>query len=448
MTNDFQTPTRRIYSISELTEKIKALLEENYPFIWISGEISNLRIPSSGHCYLTLKDSGAQIAAVIFRNQKRRLDFDLEDGIRVTGLGRITVYPPRGAYQIILEFVEPAGLGALQAAFEQLKRRLAEEGLFDPAHKKPLPSLPRRIAVVTSATGAALQDILTVSRRRFPNLEILVAPVPVQGDQAADRIAEALVRVDAMEAVDVVILARGGGSLEDLQPFNTETVARAVFAASVPVVSAVGHETDVTIADFVADLRAPTPSAAAELVVPLKSELFQRCCALENALKSAMARIAAPKRDRVRDLRKRLVHPGRRIQDLRLRLDDATGRVCRSLRQRNQRNREHLQWMTHRLIAASPVHRIHRLREDLAATTTDLSSTMAGRCRDRRVEYRRFRTALDALNPMAILARGYSITRRLPDRTVVRGPEGVKLGQEVEITLARGRLRTRVTDKE
>ena len=448
MTNDFHKPSRRIYSVSDLTENIKALLEDNYPFLWISGEISNLRIPSSGHCYFTLKDDGAQIAAVIFRNQKRRLDVDLADGRRVTGLGRLTVYPPRGAYQIILEFVEPAGLGALQAAFEQLKRRLAEEGLFDSSRKKPLPPVPRRIAVVTSATGAAFQDILTVSRRRFPNLEIHLSPVPVQGDPAPERIADALAGIGAMGAVDVVILARGGGSLEDLQPFNTETVARAIFASPIPVVSAVGHETDVTIADFVADLRAPTPSAAAEMVVPLKSELLQRCAALTKALKSAMVRMAAPRRERVQELRKRLVHPGRRVQELRLRLDDATGRVFRSLDRRNQRHREQLQWMAHRLDAASPVHRICRLRQELAATTTDLSSTMADRCRGQRVEHRRLRTALDALNPLAILARGYSITRRLPDRTVLLGSEGVEIGQEVEITLARGRLRTRVTDSE
>jgi exodeoxyribonuclease VII large subunit len=236
--------SRQIYSVHKLTEKIKLLLEKNFPMVWVCGEISNLRIPSSGHAYFTLKDDKAQIAAVMFRGQMRQLQFELEDGLAIIGLGRISVYEPRGTFQIILEYVEPKGAGALQLAFEQLKQKLAREGLFDASHKTTLPFLPETIAVITSPTGAAIRDILHVVQRRFPNVRIEIVPVAVQGDAASKEITRALSIVNLRAAADVIILARGGGSLEDLAAFNTETVARAIFASSIPVISAVGHETD------------------------------------------------------------------------------------------------------------------------------------------------------------------------------------------------------------
>ena len=274
--NDAGSP-RHTYTVSELNANIKQLIEENFPFVLIFGEISNFRIPVSGHFYFTLKDHASQINSVMFRGQQRNLKFEPEDGLNVTGMGRISVYEPRGTYQIILEYLEPAGSGALQIAFEQLKKRLAGEGLFDEAKKKSLPFLPNKIGVISSPSGSVIHDILHIINRRFPNVSIQIVPVKVQGVDAVDQIVAAVELINVAKDVDVAILARGGGSLEDLQAFNAEPVARAIFASEIPIVSAIGHETDYTISDFVADLRAPTPSAAAELVVPAKSELEKRC---------------------------------------------------------------------------------------------------------------------------------------------------------------------------
>ncbi|MGD2037635.1 MAG: exodeoxyribonuclease VII large subunit, partial [Desulfobacterales bacterium] len=273
---DEMEPMRKIYTVSELNAQIKSLLEEQFPFVWIVGEVSNFRTPLSGHFYFTLKDDASQISAVMFRGQQRQLKFQPEDGMRITGMGRLSVYEPRGTYQIILEYLEPSGIGALQIAFEKLKSRLADEGLFDERHKKAIPFLPHKIALITSPSGAAVHDMLNIIDRRFPNVNIQVFGVKVQGDGAEAEIAAALEQLNQQTDIDVAILARGGGSLEDLQAFNSESVARAVYASEIPTICGIGHETDYTIADFVADLRAPTPSAAAELAVPVKSELLQR----------------------------------------------------------------------------------------------------------------------------------------------------------------------------
>ncbi|MCK4793478.1 MAG: exodeoxyribonuclease VII large subunit, partial [Desulfobacteraceae bacterium] len=281
-------PERRIYTVTELTHNIKDFLEEAFPFVWITGEISNFRIPVSGHFYFTIKDSGAQISAVMFRGQNRNLRFQPEDGMAVIAMGRLNVYETKGIYQIIIEYLEPEGVGVLQLAFEHLKKRLAAEGLFDEKHKLPLPFLPQKIAVVTSPTGAVIRDIINVIDRRFPNMTVEIAPVKVQGEQAAEEIVEAIELLNDRNDADVIVVARGGGSLEDLQAFNSEVVARAIFSSEIPVVSAVGHETDFTIADFTADLRAPTPSAAAELIVPVKNDLLMRTKEIRGTLKGAI----------------------------------------------------------------------------------------------------------------------------------------------------------------
>src|SRR6476661_4824396 len=275
---------RRIYSVSELTAGIRALIETKFGEVWLEGEISNCKVWNTGHMYFTLKDGGAQIKAVMFRTAVRYLRFKPEDGLHVIARGRLGVYEPKGEYQIVCEHMEPHGLGALQLAFEQLKKKLQAEGLFDTARKRPLPSLPRRIGIVTSLEGAALRDIIKVLRRRHPNAHLLIRPTRVQGEGAAADIAEALRAIVKVPGVDVVIVGRGGGSLEDLQAFNQEPVARAIAASPVPVVSAVGHEVDVTIADFVADLRAPTPSAAAQLVVTAKDDFCARVSRLIGRL--------------------------------------------------------------------------------------------------------------------------------------------------------------------
>lgn len=436
----------RIYSVSKLTKEIKSILEEKFPFIWITGEISNLSIPASGHAYFTLRDNSAQIGAVIFRGQNRQLKFDLADGMQVTGLARINLYEPRGIYQLIFEFIEPKGAGALQIAFEQLKRRLAEEGLFEPSHKKPLPFLPRKIALITSPTGAVVHDMIRILERRFPGLSLLIVPITVQGDTAAGDIVEAFDRLKKIPDTDVAILARGGGSIEDLQAFNTEAVARAIRAASVPVISAIGHETDFTIADFVADLRAPTPSAAAELVVPLRSDLERGITALSQRLATCLHRLFANWRSGLSRLERHLVDPRKRIQDQRLRLDDLMGRLTRTESEQLALRRERLGWRIGRLHALGSGVRWTRLREKLDRLTHDLISVRQVYYGTRRQTLRELSAKLHALSPLAILGRGYSITRTLPEGMVVRDAREVIPGQALEILLSRGTLKVSVTE--
>ena len=289
--NDRFSEYKTIWTVSELTQKVKTRLEADFGEVWVEGEISNLRRPSSGHSYFTLKDDKSQIRAVIFRFMGRYLKFEPQDGMLVICRGKMSVYEPRGEYQLILDYMEPKGVGALQLAFEQLKEKLGKEGLFATDHKKPLPYLPRKIGIVTSSTGAAVRDILNVIGRRFPTMSILISPVKVQGEGSAPEIARAIDGLNLMDDIDVIIVARGGGSLEDLWSFNEECVARAIYRSSIPVVSAVGHEIDFTIADFVADLRAPTPSAAGELVVRDKGELVNFIESLSDRLRNRTLQI-------------------------------------------------------------------------------------------------------------------------------------------------------------
>lgn len=439
---------RPIYTVTRLTADIKALLEERFPFIWVTGEISNFRIPGSRHYYFTLKDASAQIGAVMFRGQNRNLRFLPEDGMTVTGLGRLGLYEPRGVYQIIFEYLEPSGLGALQAAYEQLKGRLAEEGLFDDVHKKPIPFLPRTIGLITSRTGAVVHDILTVLNRRFADLCVEIFPVKVQGEGAAEEIVRAVESLNRRNRADVAILARGGGSLEDLAAFNSEGVARAVFASRIPIISAVGHETDVTIADFVADCRAPTPSAAAELAAPVKTELIRTCDGLTAALGTRLRRRVAEQRRRLDDLLKRLIHPRRRLADLLLRVDDLTARLHRGMDGNLRRRRERLAWRRERLLAGHPAGQIRHMKERLLDRRRELSIHLRGYLAHRRSCLQDLTTRLAGLDPTAILGRGYSITRTLPEGTVVRDAEEVDTGGRLHLTLARGALVCRVLEKE
>jgi exodeoxyribonuclease VII large subunit len=438
---------RTVLSVFQLTLKIKQLIEEKFEFIWVTGEISNFRIPVSGHAYFTLKDAEAQIAAVMFRGVRRTLRFEPRDGLNVVGLGRLSVYPPRGAYQIILEYLEPAGAGALQQAFEALKAKLAAEGLFDEARKRPLPLLPRKIAVVTSATGAVFHDICQVALRRFPNLAIQLVPTAVQGAAAVAAIVHAIGLANRDAGADLIIVARGGGSLEDLAAFNSEPVARAIAASTLPVVSAVGHETDFTIADFVADLRAPTPSAAAEIVVPLKAELIDRIHHLVNRLHGRLRSRLDLRRARVAEMAARLNVTRRRIDEARLRLDELIARMARCLQQRIAYQRQHVRWGQGRLVAAHPRQRVARMRERLAAQTDRLIASHRLFIARRRQVLDPVTARLVALNPLAVLGRGYSITRRLPDHAVVSDADTVARGTDLEILLARGRLKARVTGK-
>jgi exodeoxyribonuclease VII large subunit len=431
---------RRILTVSELTTNIKQLLEETYPFVWICGEISNFRVPISGHFYFTLKDENAQINCVMFRGQNRNLKFELEDGLKITGLGRISVYEPRGAYQVIFEHIEPEGAGAIQIAFEQLKTRLAEEGLFDDKYKNPLPFLPQKISIITSPTGAVVHDILKIINRRFPNVQIGIIPVKVQGADAESEIVSGIEILNSLDDTDVAILARGGGSLEDLQAFNSEDVARAIFASNIPIISAVGHETDFTIADFVADLRAPTPSAAAEMVLPLKEDLSRRCLELSMNLKHRFFRYIEHFQFVIKDMSERLVDPRKKIIDFRLRTDDLTARLVRTFINTTQQHHDRLSWKTDRLYSSNPLIYIKKNNEKLERMDNNIITCMKIHIERKQSLIRELIARLNDLNPHAILDRGYSIVKTIPDARVVTDPQSVFIGQDLDVTVAKGSL--------
>ncbi len=392
-----------ILTVTQLTHQIKDLLEGTFPDVWVEGEISNLTAPQSGHIYFTLKDEQAQVRAVLFRSSQRHLKFTLQHGMSVICRGRVSLYEPRGEYQVIVEYIEPKGVGALQRAYEELKARLEREGLFDLERKRPLPVLPRRIGVVTSPTGAAIRDILRVIRRRHPRVEILIYPVPVQGPEAAPAIAQAIAYFNRERNVDVMIVGRGGGSLEDLWAFNEEVVARAIFSSGIPVISAVGHETDFTIADFVADLRAPTPSAAAEMVVESEEHLRAAVHGLRSRLGLAIRSDLDQARSRLDHAVRLLGDPRKRTQEYGQRIDELQSRLAYGLRNVLRHGRAHLGSMT---------------------------------------------AALDHLNPLAILSRGYSVTRREPAGTIVRDAGTVRPGDKIRTQVFKGVILSRVEGTE
>jgi exodeoxyribonuclease VII large subunit len=365
----------------------------------------------------------------------------------ILGMGRISVYEPRGNYQIILEYMEPSGIGALQIAFEQLKKRLAAEGLFDDRFKSDLPRIPRKLGIITSPSGAVVHDILKTLDRRFPNLRIQVIPVKVQGPEAPEMIAAALFLANFRGDTDVLILARGGGSLEDLQAFNTEIVARAIFESQIPVVSAVGHETDYTIADFVADLRAPTPTAAAEMTVPDKIELQRQCRNLSERLHSSILNHIHIFHSVVKGLSKRLTDPRRRLEDFRLRLDDLSGRLQGILQRRIGQERGHFQLWKDRLGANQPRMLISTYKIKLERTYDKLLKTFLIQNNSKVIRIRELSAKLESLSPLAILDRGYSITRTVSDATVLKDSRLASLGQNLEIMLAKGRLTCQVKGK-
>ena len=438
---------RRVYTVSELTASIKTTLEEGFPMMWVEGEISNLRTPGSGHAYFTLKDEGAQISAVLFRGRGRRLRFELEDGMQVLAFGGLDVYAARGQYQLVVEMMEPKGLGALQLAFEQLKRKLEAEGLFDEARKRPLPAFPRVIGIVTSPTGAAIRDMLNIIGRRFADLHILITPVRVQGDEAPGEIVQALLRLQEIANLDVIVVGRGGGSIEDLWAFNDERVARALAACRVPVISAVGHETDFTIADFVADLRAPTPSGAAELVVREKLAVMERLADLYARLKQAMTAEVGARRERVDFLIRRrvLTDPARTIRDLYRRLDDLQGRLRLGLRASQRHISHRVALATGALRSRSPLGRIAGASALLSQLRVRLTSSAANNIKTSRARFAEAVGRLESLSPLGVLARGYSVTR-LPSGEVVRSATQVGAGDALEILLHQGALGAHVTE--
>jgi exodeoxyribonuclease VII large subunit len=432
-------------TVSELTGLLRTSIEEQFSDIYLEGELSNLRTPGSGHVYCTLKDKTSQIRAVLFRSSTIRLRFALQEGMQVIVRGRLTVYEPRGEYQIVLDTVEPKGLGALQLAFEQLKERLSAEGLFDQDRKKSIPAFPRTVGVVTSLTGAAIRDILVVLRRRWPTLHIVIAPVQVQGESAGRQIAEALNALNELSFVDVIIVGRGGGSLEDLWSFNEEIVVRAIVASHIPVVSAVGHEIDVTLADFVADLRAPTPSAAAEAVVPVLAEIVERLRELTVRTGQMMLRHCAFERQRLDAGIRGVTDVRFRLQDAAQRTDDMVYRVRALLQRLLTSGRERVHEAQHDLSGLNPVLVIKQGLATIPQFSKRLEGQMGVILTQHRHRIHAALAQLNTLSPLAILERGYSILQTIPAGQVLHRASDVEVGQELEAQLASGRLSCTVT---
>jgi exodeoxyribonuclease VII large subunit len=428
-----------------LTGLLRTTIEEQFTDIWLEGELSNLRAPGSGHVYCTLKDTTSQIRAVLFRSSAVRLRFTLQEGMQVIVRGRLTVYEPRGEYQIVLDTVEPKGIGALQLAVEQLKERLAVEGLFDQTRKKPPPVFPRTVGVVTSLTGAAIRDILTVLRRRWPTLHILIAPVQVQGESSGRQIAEALARLNEWGSVDVIIVGRGGGSLEDLWSFNEEIVVRAIAASHAPVVSAIGHEMDVTLADFVADLRAPTPSAAAEAVVPVLAEIIERLRELTVRIGQMMLRHCAFERQRLNAGIRGLTDIRFRLQEAAQRADDMVGQLCEVVQQLLTSKRERVHQAQYDLSRLNPILTIKQGLATVPQFSKRLEGQMGVLLAQRHHLIHATMAQLNTLSPLAVLGRGYSILQTVPAGKILHRASDVEIGQELEAQLASGRLRSTVT---
>ena len=394
-----------VFTVSQLTREVKDLIEANFPLVRVIGEVSNCTVAGSGHVYLTLKDESAQMRAVMWRSRASRLKFEIYDGLEVVASGPIEVYEARGSYQLIIEQLIPQGVGALELAFRQLQEKLAADGLFDPERKRPLPLFPQRIALITSPTSAAVRDLLQVITRRWQAVDVIIMPVLVQGDGAAEEIAEALRCVHKIPSVDVVITGRGGGSLEDLWAFNEETVARAISECPIPVISAVGHEIDVSISDLVADRRALTPSEAGELVVPLRTEVLRELMQRQNQLTTGLRERAQRARLQLEAISSRRVfsRPLERIHDLNTRLDELAERIIRNGRQR------------------------------ITASFKDIATLAA---------------SLDALSPLKILQRGYSITERSQTGELIRAADQLSPGEEIKTRLATGQVISRVESLE
>jgi len=433
-----------VQSVTELTRSIRGLLETQYPFASVRGEISNLRAPFSGHSYFTLKDDQAQLRAVLFKQQQRYLQQPLKDGQQVVCAGRITVYEQRGEYQLLVDFVDFQGAGPLQYAFERLKTRLAEEGLFAAARKRPLPFLPERIGLITSPNGAAVHDFLRMANDRFPAVPVEIMPVKVQGAEAAGEIVEAIRLMNERQSCQVLILCRGGGSLEDLWAFNEERVARAITASEIPVVSAIGHEVDFTITDFVADCRAPTPTAAAEAVLPDRRQLQNKIGQLTRRLANASRSTMDDLRRRVAFHRRLLSDPTALLQHHLLRLDYTQSAMVYALTNRTATLRTRLQRAVTRLAAQNPAQRLSHHQKLLRQLEGRLEHAMLNAVQQRRASLGQAASLLDAVSPLAVLGRGYAIARQTDGR-LVRSAQQLTLGESLEIILANGRADCQVT---
>ena len=446
---NFRAPERRVWKVRELVAAVRSHVEREYSDAWVEGEISNFRAPDSGHLYFTLKDGNSQIRVVMFRSAARLLRFRPTDGLQVVVRGRVTVYEERGELQISAEYIEPKGAGSLQLAFEQLKAKLEAEGLFAAESRKPIPSLPSRIGIVTSAQAAALRDILNVLQRRHHSVNVLIYSAQVQGDAAAQEVAAGVRFFNQHDNVDVIIVARGGGSAEDLASFNNEALARTIAASEIPVISAIGHETDFTIIDFVADLRAPTPSAAAELVIRSRQEVEDYAAALRERLSRAVRYRLLMGRQALTELAQHgaFARMMELIRQRQQKLDDLTHRM--ELAQRHLLEQTRRRW---EMISAAVRHYDLRrvlsgVHKELESGTSALVAIMRNVLLQQRVRSERLHTALESLSPLAILERGYALVFDSKGK-LLKDVRGLKLGDEISARLAHGEIRAAVTKKQ
>jgi exodeoxyribonuclease VII large subunit len=448
-TIDNSTQTQvHVLTVTALNQRSRQLLETHFGQVWVEGEISNLTRPSSGHWYFTLKDAKAQVRCAMFRNRNQRIRFRPENGMQVTVRGRLSLYEMRGDYQLIGEHLEESGIGALQRAFEQLKLTLAQRGWFDDAHKKPLPALPKHIGVVTSPSGAALHDILIVLHRRFPATRVTVIPTAVQGIAAPQDIADAIDCANRLgptlqPAIDALIVGRGGGSLEDLWAFNEEIVAEAIFNSHLPVVSAVGHETDFSIADFVADHRAPTPSAAAELLSPDQAQWLSTLTGYQDQLLSLLQRLIGQRQQQLAHLQRRLKHPGAQLQEYSQRLDEAELRLRRALERQLQQHGVRLEYARQRLRMLSPGHRIPTRLATVANQHRRLTLRMNNLLREKQALLQKQAELLDSVSPLNTLQRGYAIVQD-EHGNIVRSSGQLDTGDTIHLRLGQGELDAKV----
>jgi exodeoxyribonuclease VII large subunit len=432
------TPEREVITVTQLNRRAKQLLETHLPLLWVEGELSNVSIPSSGHWYFTLKDNDAQVRCAMFRNRNMTVRFKPQQGQHVLIRARVSLYEGRGDYQIIAEHMEEAGAGALQRAFDDLKLKLSNEGLFDPQFKKPLPPLPKHIAVITSPTGAAIRDILNVLERRFPSIPVTIIPVAVQGKEAAPQIVKAINLANRAGLFDVVILGRGGGSLEDLWPFNEEIVARAIFASDLPIVSAVGHEVDFTIADFVADLRAPTPSAAAELITPDGEDWLDKFIGFEVLLEEAMARKLSHLQQKLTWLRSRLRHPKDKLEQQSQRCDTLEMRLKNAIQKSLTNYQNRLNTLVIRQKPLHPETRLLQLRQRFQMARQNLIKAQSNIFTQKRQEFNESVRMLNTLSPLKTLERGYALATLTGSQTPITNSQQLKPGDKVKTQVAKG----------
>ena len=440
--------TQEIISVSEINRRAKSILEENFPFVWIQGEVSNFFSAASGHWYFSLKDESSEIRCAMFANKSHRITFEPKDGDHLVLNGTLSIFEGRGQYQIIVEHIELAGEGALLKAFEELKKKLLTEGLFDDSHKKKLPSYPRRIAVVTSPDGAVIQDIINVLSRRSPFFNLTVVPTLVQGEKAAPLICEALNKASNLENIDLIILARGGGSIEDLWAFNNEEVARAIVSCPIPLVSAVGHETDFTISDFVADIRAPTPSIAAEIISQPYSELKETLEGYQSYLLKSVESQFDSQRTRITNLIKRIRHPGDKLREIGQKVDYLETALIQEMHQKVSFKKNQLNLTQLSLQQNSPQNKVKEAKVYLQNASKDLLKAFNLKIERKRKLLGELVATIEAVSPLSVLARGYSIISTEPEGKILSSSNQVKIGQTISAVLNKGSIKAEVKSKD